>query len=1015
MPRNPWYRNAPTKTILFQGNTLPRTREIDFFGPGVDIVYNPVTDRLEIQITGGGTSVSFSPPVSLGLTNDEGASTSVSRADHTHAHDNQPGGSLHALATTSVAGFVSPSDQVKLNSIIPGEIVLRDGSVAFTANVDGGSNRFVNISDPVDQQDAATRSFVENLVTSNAVQFGLPVSIGTSSQPGTSGQASRADHVHAHDNQPGGALHALATETTPGFLNNTDQAKLNALDPAEIILRDGSVAFNQNVDVGSNRITNVSSPVNPTDVVTLSFLNNSFANEIVFDNPVSIGTLNLDGTSSFLARADHVHAHDDQPGGTLHALATTVTPGFLGESDKTKLDALDTNEIIVRDGSIAFTGNVEFGGNRLINAMDPVMPQDVATRAWVEANAGADNVLILDTVQDIRDMAAAPSVPNSILFTSRVLGGGLDLQPEGNGPFFWDASSTSTDNTAIFVEVNGVPVGRWRRSGAYSEIKASWFGIRGGLANAASDTLSMRSWWEYITGRGSSGRGNLISIMPNGEVFYDHPEALFSSHSVPLASGIIIRGTNSRSGVNGTKLTATGSTVDLAYGNGPSNPKSVSLRFENIFFDGNDEPGTLQRTLFNFYSQGTEQFNTFVGCRFEKAWRAINLDGTVTNAENHIIDSVFSRIGGSSTFTGACLRVNNPQAVNTLVDNCDNVLFYGDAIQIGPDGGGGNLIWSGGSFVAGDIPGQLPHYVFRAEGVSGSGIGLLNNKFYVRGKFEKRENARAFFVDSAVNLEMDLTVQGGDGSGANSTRTMGELSGDGIVTLRGGWEEGSGVNNYIVDGSVIPGGNQAVAAGPRLMFENATLPQDIHDHISVLGNAQYSIGEHCFTRTGNEPRTVANQLSLPRITTVALGYQSPGRGTGAVSNTRRYGVSFVGANNGSAPSPNAGGSSGQPVYVVLPPNVLIHRLLFTKEASGGSLAFYQLGAHLGVNSPGLVFANSSVEREQDQVQIDYYSTIGQITGSTLDSRTLVISTINGNDGAGQLDAISDAYLEYSCP
>jgi len=55
--------------------------------------------------------------------------------------------------------------------------------------------------------------------------------------------------------------------------------------------------------------------------------------------PVTIGTANAQGISSSIPRADHVHAHGDQPGGTLHALATQSVAGFFSAPDKTRLDA----------------------------------------------------------------------------------------------------------------------------------------------------------------------------------------------------------------------------------------------------------------------------------------------------------------------------------------------------------------------------------------------------------------------------------------------------------------------------------------------------------------------------------------------------------------------------------------------------------------------------------------------------------------------------------------------------
>lgn len=52
-------------------------------------------------------------PLSLGAAS-VGTSQSLSRSDHTHAHGDQGGGSLHALVTTLSAGFMSPADKVAL-------------------------------------------------------------------------------------------------------------------------------------------------------------------------------------------------------------------------------------------------------------------------------------------------------------------------------------------------------------------------------------------------------------------------------------------------------------------------------------------------------------------------------------------------------------------------------------------------------------------------------------------------------------------------------------------------------------------------------------------------------------------------------------------------------------------------------------------------------------------------------------------------------------------------------------
>jgi hypothetical protein len=85
-----------------------------------------------------GPSLSTATPEPVGLTGAAGTSTASARADHVHAHGNQTGTSLHALATTSGAGFMSAAqfdlldgatDQDSANTL-----VRRDASGDFEAN-----------------------------------------------------------------------------------------------------------------------------------------------------------------------------------------------------------------------------------------------------------------------------------------------------------------------------------------------------------------------------------------------------------------------------------------------------------------------------------------------------------------------------------------------------------------------------------------------------------------------------------------------------------------------------------------------------------------------------------------------------------------------------------------------------------------------------------------------------------------------------------------------------------------
>lgn len=56
--------------------------------------------------------------------------------------------------------------------------------------------------------------------------------------------------------------------------------------------------------------------------------------------PPTVGTANAVGVGTTAARADHVHAHGNQAGGSLHSNASTSNSGFMSASDKSKLNGI---------------------------------------------------------------------------------------------------------------------------------------------------------------------------------------------------------------------------------------------------------------------------------------------------------------------------------------------------------------------------------------------------------------------------------------------------------------------------------------------------------------------------------------------------------------------------------------------------------------------------------------------------------------------------------------------------
>ena len=94
-------------------------------------------------------------PINIGTSNTPGTANSYPRSDHQHAHANQPGGTLHALVTQALAGFMSAVDKLKLDQFNVGHLSYSNAALQTTA-----AATFVNVVLDTDRE-----SFANGLLT----------------------------------------------------------------------------------------------------------------------------------------------------------------------------------------------------------------------------------------------------------------------------------------------------------------------------------------------------------------------------------------------------------------------------------------------------------------------------------------------------------------------------------------------------------------------------------------------------------------------------------------------------------------------------------------------------------------------------------------------------------------------------------------------------------------------------------------------------------------------------------
>lgn len=200
-------------TISAPGSTTDEKVKASATDTTPDYLNAKVTAGLGISVTlqnpGGNENLNISinagSPVSItDATNAAGIATTFSRSDHTHAHGDRAGGTLHAAATTSVNGFMSSTDKTKLDALITNATPQTRNLIAGAGLTGGGDLSADRTFNVVANADGSI------VVNANDIQVGVISNT-------------------QHGSRAGGTLHADATTSVSGFMSGADKTKLDAL------------------------------------------------------------------------------------------------------------------------------------------------------------------------------------------------------------------------------------------------------------------------------------------------------------------------------------------------------------------------------------------------------------------------------------------------------------------------------------------------------------------------------------------------------------------------------------------------------------------------------------------------------------------------------------------------------------------------------------------------------------------------------------------------------------------
>ncbi|WMW77963.1 hypothetical protein RF683_00530 [Flavobacterium sp. 20NA77.7] len=373
------------------------------------------------------------------------------------------------------------------------------GFAAAAAAVDLGSNKLTNVTDPTSAQDAATKNYVDTSISTNATPDATPTVkgkvqlsgdlTGSAASPSVAAGAITTaklanDAVTSAKITDGtivvGDLADDAVETAKIKDANVTTAKLadNAVTTAKItdanvtdakldksnIPLSGFAAAAAAVDLGSNKLTNVTDPTSAQDAATKNYVDTSISTNATPDaTPTVKGKVQLSGDLTGSAASPSVAAgaittaklaNDavtsakitdgtivvgdlaDDAVETAKIKNANVTTAKLADNAVTTAKIADANVTdakldksnIPLSGFAAAAAAVDLGSNKLTNVTDPTSAQDAATKNYVDTsistNATPDATpTVKGKVQlsgDLTGSAASPSVAAGAITTAKL-------------------------------------------------------------------------------------------------------------------------------------------------------------------------------------------------------------------------------------------------------------------------------------------------------------------------------------------------------------------------------------------------------------------------------------------------------------------------------------------------------------------------------------------------------------------------------------------------------------------
>ena len=294
------------------------------------------------------------------------------------------------------------TDGVSL-TYINNNFIRRSGTNTVTGSLNMTGNTLLNVSNPVNAQDVATKNYVDTNSSSDKVSksgdtmtgnlnmdgnliIGLPTTYPPITYIGD--EATSWDQTVGLVQDAASILVDKSGDTMTGNLDmsgnrvmNVPYAPANTSDAAnaayviqgdldveqKTVLRNGTQAMTGNLNMDDHFINNLTNPVNVQDAATKNYVD---TNKVSKSGDTMTGELLMDGN---LIKGLPTHYPHTYSGDTVPSWAQVV--GIMQELG---------NVSVMRDGTQAMTGNLNMDDHFINNLTNPVNAQDAVTKNYVD-------------------------------------------------------------------------------------------------------------------------------------------------------------------------------------------------------------------------------------------------------------------------------------------------------------------------------------------------------------------------------------------------------------------------------------------------------------------------------------------------------------------------------------------------------------------------------------------------------------------------------------------------------